>query len=115
MDDVIVVQILKAKQDLLGVACHQVLGEIKPLVVRLKGALCNIFQKDVQMLFILVSSQVFDDVLVLKTVQKLNLLLKRPNFSLLSTLVSANFVNRHLLNSYLPSMLQVEAFIHIAK
>ena len=56
MDDVIVVQILKAKQDLLGVACHQVLGEIKPLVVRLKGALCNIFQKDVQMLFILVSS-----------------------------------------------------------
>ena len=74
VNDVVLVKILKSKQYLLCVIPHDVFSELVVLVVLLETACANILQKHIQVVATFMRAKILDNVLVLQTIEQLNLL-----------------------------------------
>ena len=115
MNDVVLVKVFKAKQDLLRVGSDHIFVEIVALVVLLKATRRHVLEEDIEMLTVLVRAQILHNILVVQAVQELYFLLEGAYFALLCALTCSNFVDWHLLNGNLPPVRLINTLIYMSE
>ena len=115
MNDVILVKVFKAKQDLLRICSDHSFIEIVALVVLLKATRRHVLEEDIEMLTVLMRAQILHNILVVQAVQELYFLFEGAYLALLCPLTCSNFVDWHLLNGNLPPVRLINTLIYMSE